>query len=289
MTRFFPIRFILPRAGGYVNRFFTTLRRLCCLCYAFLMSVAEARLAEIFTSIQGEGLYVGERQTFVRFAGCNLSCAYCDTPETQSVTQEFRVEITPAKKDFQRFPNPASASRVIELIASLQKPKGAAHSVALTGGEPLLQTDFLKGFLPALKKEIGLPIYLETNGVLPDHLAEVIGGVDIIAFDIKLPGATGLSAYWKEHRKALEIACQKEVFVKIVFTPDSKAKEIDEAVALIADVNENIPLVLQPVTPHGSIKHRPHPDQMLAFQAIAKRRLKCVRVIPQVHKMLGLL
>jgi hypothetical protein len=46
-------------------------------------------------------------------------------------------------------------------------------------------------------------------------------------------------------------------------------------------------LVLQPVTPHGPVKHRPNPDQILAFQAIAKRRLKKVRVIPQVHRIFG--
>lgn len=253
------------------------------------MSTTEAQICEIFNSIQGEGLYLGERQSFIRFAGCNLSCRYCDTPQALTVPKEFKVEVAPGKKNFKQFKNPATAPQLIEFISSFEKPKGVNHSISLTGGEPLLQVDFLKSFIPELRKEINLPIYLETNGVLPDHLSEVIDAVDIISFDIKLPGATGLSPYWKEHKKALEIAYMKEVFVKIVFTRDSKAKEMDEAVSLIADLDEKIPLVLQPVTPHGPVKHRPNPDQILAFQAIAKRKLKNVRVVPQVHKIFGML
>jgi 7-carboxy-7-deazaguanine synthase len=252
------------------------------------MSATEAQICEIFNSIQGEGLYVGERQTFIRFAGCNLSCQYCDTPQALEVPKEFKIEIFAGKKDLQKFKNPATIPQLIDLIVAFDKPKGVNHSLSLTGGEPLLQVDFLKNFLPELKKVLGLPIYLETNGVLPDHLAEIIDLVDIVSMDIKLPSATGLSPYWKEHKKALEIAYMKEVFVKIVFTRESKVKEIDEAVSLIAEVDDKIPLVLQPVTPHGPIKHRPNPDQMIAFHNVAKRKLKIVKVIPQVHKVLGL-
>ena len=45
----------------------------------------EAPIVEIFSSIQGEGLLVGRRQIFVRFAGCNLDCNYCDTEDSKSV------------------------------------------------------------------------------------------------------------------------------------------------------------------------------------------------------------
>ena len=250
------------------------------------MSSTEAQICEIFDSIQGEGLYLGERQIFIRFAGCNLFCQYCDTPQALAIPKEFKVEISPGKRNFKQFKNPASTSQLIELISAFQKPKGNNHSISLTGGEPLLQVDFLKSFLPEVKKEVGLPLYLDTGGVLYDHLAEVI---DLIAFDVKLPSATGMSPYWKEHKKALEVAYMKEVFVKIVFTRESKAKEMDEAVSLIADVDDNIPLVLQPVTPFGPIKHRPHADQIMAFHNIGKRKLKTVKVIPQTHKILGVL
>jgi len=227
-------------------------------------------------------MYVGERQTFIRFAGCNLTCAYCDTPQALVLTKEFTVK---TDKETKKHNNPASVQQLLELTLSF--PKNLTHSVSLTGGEPLLQVDFLKNFLPELRKE-KLPIYLETNGVLPKHLEEIIDLVDIVSFDIKLPSSTGLSPYWKEHKAALEIAYTKQVFTKVVVTKESRPKEIDEAASLIAEIDAEIPLIIQPVTPHGHIK-RPLPEELFAFHAIAKRKLKQVRVIPQVHKLSGLL
>jgi organic radical activating enzyme len=249
------------------------------------MGKLEAELCEIFSSIQGEGLYVGERQIFIRFAGCNLSCQYCDTPQALVIPPTYKIEAIAGSHKFETERNPVEMSKLLELVSTLDKPAGVHHSLSLTGGEPLLQVDFLKNFLPKLKSKTQLPIYLETNGVLPDHLSEIIEQIDIVAMDIKLPSATGLSPYWKEHRKALEIAYLKEVFVKIIFAKESNIKELDEAVSLIAGVDDKIPLILQPVS---TIKHRGGVEQMLAFHATAKRKLKTVRVIPQIHKVLSL-
>lgn len=236
------------------------------------MSGTEGYVNEIFSSIQGEGLYVGERQIFVRFAGCNLNCAYCDSPQALDL-KNSRQMTTP---------------EVTAAAEALEKPKGLHHSVSLTGGEPLLQVEFLAGLIPELKSSLGLPIYLESNGILAGHLEEIIELVDIIAMDIKLPSASGLAEYWKEHQCFLEVAFLKELFVKIVVTKETTAKEIDTAAALIAGISEKIPLVLQPVTPAGTIKHRPSGEQLLAWQSVAKRKLKEVRVIPQVHRVLQL-
>lgn len=250
---------------------------------------AEAQINEIFCSIQGEGLYVGERQLFVRFAGCNLACQYCDSPQALVNSPAYKVETSPGARKFETHHNPASSEQLLGFLAELDKPAGAAHSLCLTGGEPLLQVDFLKEFLPAARQRLELPVYLETNGVLAGHLAEVIGLVEIIALDIKLPSATGLSSYWKEHQKALEVARRREVFVKVVVTKETSLKEIDEAAALIAGLDAQIPLVIQPVSPHGPARHRPAPEQLLALQATARRKLKTVRVIPQTHKIIGAL
>ncbi len=50
----------------------------------------KAKISEIFSSIQGEGLYLGKRHIFVRFFGCNMRCAYCDT--MPSIYEELSID-----------------------------------------------------------------------------------------------------------------------------------------------------------------------------------------------------
>lgn len=250
------------------------------------MSTTEAHLYEIFSSFQGEGPYLGERQIFIRFLMCNMSCAYCDSADSLIPQKTFRVEETPGKKYFKLYNNPATIDQITGIIDHFRGPKDAHHSVSLTGGEPLLQIDVLKNLIPKLIEK-GLKIYLETNGTMPERLAEIIDQIDIVAMDIKLPSMTGASDTIAEHKKFLEIAIAKDVFVKIVFGRDSKPVEIENASKAIESIDKDIPLVLQPVTPVRDIKHGPLPEQMITFHAIAKRHLTNVRVIPQVHKLMG--
>lgn len=247
--------------------------------------MSDAALHEIFQSIQGEGLYVGVRQLFIRFSQCNLSCNYCDTPGALIPTKEYKVEQTPGTHDFKPFPNPVKSSELAALVLEKCRNKNAVHSLCLTGGEPLMQVDFLKDFLPKVKAE-QFKVYLETNGTLPKHLEEVIDLIDIVSMDIKIPSATGGTFLAREHKEFLETAYTKEVFVKIVVVPESNIREIDEAVKIVAAIDEKIPLVIQPATPSRTIKHLPKITDLLAWQAFAMKSLKDVRVIPQVHKVL---
>ena len=92
------------------------------------MATLEGKVSEVFKSIQGEGLYQGVDQVFVRFFGCNLKCNFCDT------------ELDYYKKK--------TTSELFNEINSF----GDCHSLSITGGEPLLQIDFLKDLLKFLKK-----------------------------------------------------------------------------------------------------------------------------------------
>ncbi len=131
--------------------------------------------------------------------------------------------------------------------------------------------------------------YLETNGTLPERLKYVIGLVDIIAMDFKLPSSTGEKEYWNEHREFLKIASSKNVFVKAVVTSNTVREDIEKAVSLIKDVDKEIPLVLQPVTPTGTFKDRIGMDTLSGFLGTClKGGLRDARVIPQIHKMLGI-
>ena len=74
----------------------------------------KSYLSEIFSSIQGEGPYVGERHLFVRFCGCHRSCIFCDTVLER--TEAVRVEKVPGSGNFEQIPNPLAASQLLEII-----------------------------------------------------------------------------------------------------------------------------------------------------------------------------
>lgn len=231
----------------------------------------KARISELFSSLQGEGIYWGKKQIFLRFYACNMKCVYCDEEEKtfHGIYEELDV--------------PVLRRRLLEL----ETAEGPHHSISLTGGEPLLYTDFLKGFLPLLKRD-GFLLYLETNGTYPEQLQEVLPWIDIIAMDMKPPSATRDSPFWEEHRRFLEIGKSRDLFVKIVVTRETSLEEVERAIKEIARVDRGIPLVLQPVTPYGEIQETVSKDTLFILEERAKRHLRDVRVIPQLHKLVGI-
>ena len=241
----------------------------------------QAYLSEVFSSIQGEGLLVGLRQIFVRFSGCSLTCNYCDTPESRVQSSEFIVGAHAGAP--KTFPNPVSPEKLTEIINSFQTHQNLHHSISLTGGEPLEQVSFLKEWLPEIRKSSNLKIYLETNGLLPAHLSEVIDLVDIIGMDIKLPSVAGVKPFWDLHRDFLKMASKREVFVKVVVDSMVAEDELMLAAELVHSVDVNIPFIIQPRTPIDM-----DAGSLLRLQEIVTRALLDVRVIPQVHKFLNL-
>jgi organic radical activating enzyme len=242
-----------------------------------------APAAEIFSSFQGEGLLVGERQLFLRLRGCNLNCRFCDTPDARD-SGRCRIQTAPDRPDSVAVDNPITVDRVIEAFGALDVPPGLHHSVSLTGGEPLVQAEFIAALLPRLT----WPVMLETNGTLTDRLLAVRDGLDYIAMDIKLPGATGQPAQWAAHRAFLAAAMEgPTVFVKAVIAAAVTEPEIVEAARLIASVDPSIPLFLQPVTvsrDDASLRP-PEVEQILRFHALARGYLSDVRVVPQMHRL----
>lgn len=253
------------------------------------MSNISTNMIEIFSSIQGEGMLVGLRQAFLRFHGCTMNCYYCDTRSSySSPAPEFcQVEKLPGRQDFYSVRNPLSFKYILDLLNEWQQalPK-AHHSISLTGGEPLLHVESLQRLLPDLRTI--LPVYLETNGVLFHELTQCIDSIDYISMDFKLPSTTKSREYWKEHLKFLEIANQSNVYVKTVVSSETTVCEIKKACDVIASVNKNVPLILQPVTTIS-------PDEaissllLLELQEAASELVSEVRIIPQTHKYLNLL
>ncbi len=217
----------------------------------------KAQIKEIFTSIQGEGPYIGVKQLFIRFCGCNLCCKYCDTDFGVSNSKIYTVD---------------------ELVDIVNSHKDC-HSVSLTGGEPLLHIDFLKQFLP----EVNIPVYLETNATLANELKDIIKNIDYISADIKLPSCAGNKAYWSEHRKFFSVAKNKNLFAKVVFDENITDEEISETIKLANEYN--IELILQPKTSGNNVLPDINFINGIFDKFLAKYNR--VRLIPQVHKFLN--
>ncbi len=231
---------------------------------------------------------MGRRHIFVRFAGCNLRCQYCDTPESLAAAPpEARVEERPGTRTFETLDNPLSLEQIVEAIRRLaRKPHDA---VSLTGGEPLLQADFI-GRIAPLIREMGLGVYLETNGTLPERLAEVISGMDTIAMDIKLPRTLhGGRDWFGEHARSLRIAiAAPELFCKLVLPTSPDMEQVRRAARMVAEVSPRIPFIIQPLTPFGAVNAGPPPDDIRRAYETVCEHLYDVRVIPQMHKAMGL-
>lgn len=234
---------------------------------------------EIFSSIQGEGLYVGARQLFVRLPGCNLSCTYCDTKESHETPAVCRVETRAGSRSFATIENPVEGQFLAEKIGEMLS--AVPHqAISVTGGEPLLHPSVIRDLA-----QFRVPIYLETNGTCWEVLREVMTAVDIISMDIKLPSLTGIE-HWAEHEIFLNTAKEKELFVKMVIAANTTDEEVMRAVEMIARADDSIPLILQPVTPIGTIMPI-DAERVLRYQEMALAHLKDVRVIGQTHKYLG--
>ena len=247
-----------------------------------MMQAETVGLVEVFSSIQGEGLFVGCRQVFVRLTGCNISCQYCDTQESFAAPARARIETDPGRRSFIEVINPLPVFDLVGYVAALCR--SPHHSISVTGGEPLLYPQVIKALAPLRKT--GVKLYLETNGTLPLALQSVINSVDIVSLDFKLPSIMGGKEYWQEHAAFLRIAAARTAFVKIVISGETTQAEIDRSIALIASVDKQIPLIFQPVTAVNGVQSV-DPAKALLWQEQALRQLQDVRVIPQTHKIMG--
>lgn len=243
-------------------------------------------ISEIFSSIQGEGMLAGYRQVFVRLMECNLDCRYCDTNFKKS--DVCMLETHPGSGVFTTIPNPLTLSSISAIIDGwISELPGVHHTVSFTGGEPLMFADALAKWFPEIRKM--LPIHLETNGTMPSNLRVLKNHIDFISMDMKLPSTAACSEQlWDVHSLFLREAIGSNVSVKIVVGEDTNYEEINQVCDVITSIDASVPLFLQPVSlSDGSIGISA--THIFRLQECASLRLSNVRVIPQMHKLLGAL
>ena len=230
----------------------------------------KAPIIEIFSSFQGEGVLIGQRQIFVRFAGCNLNCAYCDTKN--SISKKEGTLMTPEE--------------VVSKIESILTPD--CHTISFTGGEPSLYPEFIN----EVSKLTDLDIMLETNGTLPANIG-LIDNLDIVSLDIKLKEQ--FDGDFKEdiflnEIKSLNLLIEKSinVYCKVVILPCLKIKSFEEVIKKIDKEiidNNNVQFIIQPSSPLNEWNNLS--NCLFEFSEVVGKYFE-VSTIPQIHKILNI-
>jgi 7-carboxy-7-deazaguanine synthase len=243
-----------------------------------------ANVSELFVSPQGEGSHVGRRHLFVRFGGCPLRCRYCDSPESLTAVSACRVTWDDGRTEM--VVNPLSAERLDALVAERARPEPQLHALALTGGEPLSQAGFLAEWLPN-RSARAAKVLLETAATLPNQLERILPWVDIVSADIKLPSNSGEPAAWTEHATCLRMSAGRDLYVKVLVDDGTDPTEVAAAVRLVRSIDRDICVFLQPITDPATARLCITPETLERLYRQAAGLGVEVRVVPQIHKTLG--
>lgn len=237
----------------------------------------RAPVKEVFFSFQGEGPRAGEPQIFVRFAGCNLKCGYCDTPSVRSAKSGVLTEVRPL------------ADKIVALAGGASRSR--AETVSLTGGEPLLYADFVCALIKELKKN-KLKVSVETNASLPAAFRRIARLADFISADIKAPSAAKKNLF-RAHAAAFPSADGK-LSVKLVLDDKIRMAEVVAAARLVKRFAPRAAFTLQPATPSPGLSRKrgsrgsAAPRDIFLFAEAVRGILgrRRVSLTPQLHKLL---
>jgi 7-carboxy-7-deazaguanine synthase len=202
------------------------------------------KINEIFKSVQGEGLLMGVPTLFIRTAGCDLRCVWCDTPYALLESQGTEWSL--------------------DAIISETERHGTSD-VCLTGGDPLMQMDDSLKLIAALIAK-GYRVLLETSGAYPiEHMpfTERL----IISMDLKLPGS-GM-----EDRNRFENISFLRKWDQLKFIIAGR-KDYDYAKRLLSEYDIHCEVIATPVG--GK-------DLRWLAERVLEDNLK-IRVLPQMHK-----
>jgi organic radical activating enzyme len=234
----------------------------------------NARIFEIFTSIEGEGILFGTKTLFVRLAGCPYSCFYCDTLDALPLDSGKEYSITEA----------------CNLIDSNLQDN--TFKVNFTGGEPLIQHEAVSELAKHVKAR-GIPTYLESACFDSKKFLYVLPSIDFVKIEFKTIDSEFID---KKHypdlvRNTLEclqaaVEAKKTTYIKIVVNSKTEPESFKNLLAQIFKIvsKENISgFIIQPTTSLSE----PTLEQLLDFYDNVYPYYDEVRVVPQLHKIIS--
>jgi 7-carboxy-7-deazaguanine synthase len=181
----------------------------------------ELIVNEIFTSVQGEGIHTGLATTFVRLAGCDLRCRWCDTPHA--------LELEDGKS--------MSFGEIVKGIR-----KGGTDLVCITGGEPLYQKN--TSLLVRELIESGFRVDVETNGANDVSVLPLEGESLFLSVDVKPPSSNESDGFFFSNLDHMRDGDQLKFIIKeeadLDFTMDFLKKQLPPCnIILTPCSNEN--------------------------------------------------
>ncbi len=233
--------------------------------------MADYKVAEIFSSVNGEGPRSGQLAVFIRMSGCNLKCEYCDTKWAGGEGSDFRQMTTE------------------EILKEVRQ--SGIFNVTLTGGEPLLQKG-IEELIAVLAEEPRIRVEIETNGSIAlapliDKIGKIRGTQEEkkvlyrdaaragISFnmDYKLPGS-GMEH--RMHPANLDMLTASDT---VKFVVRDRA-DLTFSLEMIADhaLTERCRVFLSPV--YGEIE----PEEIVNF--MKEHHMNDVTLQLQIHKII---
>lgn len=208
---------------------------------------------EIFVSIDGEGKTAGMLTTFIRLAGCNLRCAWCDTAYALKPTQG----------------KPMAIAEIVSAVTT--------RAVTLTGGEPLEQAAAVELVRQLMEK--GIAVNVETNGSRETAPLLTLPNADkllLITLDWKLPASR---MEGQMHRPGFAALREQDVLKFVV----ASAADLERAYAVLDEIQPRSLVYFSPV--FGSLE----PVELV--EALRRRHeagydVSRLRVQLQLHKII---
>lgn len=213
------------------------------------MGEPEFNVVEIFDSIDGEGKRTGELATFIRLAGCNLRCSYCDTPYGLEFNQGTSMKISDIILKCKEFDN---------------------KNITLTGGEPLARL-WINELINSLVSN-GFEVNIETNGSIPLYNAPRLRNV-FYTMDYKCP-SSGVESHME--LKNLEVLDEEDVLKFVV----GNELDLSNCKYILQNHNIKAQVYISPV--FGKIE----PVEIVNYMKTHRKLFKNARVQVQLHKII---
>lgn len=236
---------------------------------------ARARVSEIFTSIEGEGIFVGKKTMFIRLSGCHLKCRWCDTKYALPLDSGTDYQIDEIK----------------DVIIKELRP--FTYKVNFTGGEPLLQTEAVIELADFIKKQTNLKTYMESSCFDSELFSKVLPYIDICKIEFKTDDSNVVEDEEYDNLLLNEIRClelavesNKATYIKIVVTNSTNLESFKNLVYNISKRIKPSDILGFIIQPSFGID-QPTVNKLLDTYDIVEPMFPEVRIIPQLHKEIG--